>query len=89
MSKQAKKYIQQAAWDRFPANELWIRPDDRFWAFDIESNVVTCTDGLYKDNDIIFQKSIHRSENPEQLVETLIEKKRSEGYVCFAIQLRV
>lgn len=88
MSKEAKSYIQAAAWNRFPAQELWICPDNKFWAFDIDDTKITFTDGIYKDGDIIFHHTLYPLENDQSYLESLIKKKTSEGFECFAIQLR-
>jgi hypothetical protein len=87
MSDEAKKYIQNSAWKRFPAQELWIDPNDNFWAFDIESDQVTFTNGVYKNNNILFKCIVHPTNNGEDYVQSYIEEKRSEGFECFAIQM--
>lgn len=88
MSQEAKKIIQNSAWYRFPAQELWIHPNDNFWAFDIDEEKITFTNGVYQNGEIFFNNTIHPTPNGEDLIESYIEKKRSEGYECFAIQLR-
>lgn len=88
MSQEAKKYIQEVAWDRFPAQELWIRSDNTFWAFDINDNEITFTDGTYQDNNIVFYTTIFPTNNGEEIIDSFISDKRSDGYECFAIQFR-
>jgi len=88
MTQEAKKYIQNAAWTRFPAQELWIRPDNHFWAFDINDDEVSFTEGEFTNGDIIFHTTVHPTTNGELYVEPFVEVKRSNGYECFAIQLR-
>jgi hypothetical protein len=88
MSEEAKKYIQSVAWNRFPAQELWIRQDNSFWAFDIEDDHVVFTEGIYRDGDILFHSTSQPAEDGEALVDSFVEQKRQEGFECFAIQMR-
>lgn len=87
MSEEAKKFIQNAAWNRFPAEELWIRADNNFWAFAIEDDRIIFTDGIYKDGDIVFHHTIYPTQNGEDHIEPFIETKLTDGYECFAIAL--
>jgi hypothetical protein len=93
MSEEAKRYIQAAAWNRFPAQELWIRADNHFWAFDIEGVAldqrVTFTEGVFEVGDIVFNSVVHFPPgDAEVYVEEFCERKRGEGFECFAIQMR-
>ena len=87
MSEEAKNFLKQVAWDRFPAQELWIRPDNYFWAFNIEDDHITFTEGSYQGGDIVFNSVVHRTREGEDYVEPLAQIKRIEGYECFAMQM--
>lgn len=83
----AKKVIQKNAWDYFPAQEIWIRPDLHFWAFDKVENspenmyVFTC--GIYSENKVIYKTEEKVCEN----IEEIIEQKSGEGFECFAAEI--
>jgi len=88
MSEKAKKKIQELAWDRFPAQELWIDKNDHFWGFDKkEDGSVHIVDGIYQDGEVITDITICRTEFPDSFVEKCIKAKEEQGYTCFASQL--
>lgn len=90
MSQEAKDFIQAASLERFPAQELWIHPDNRFWAFDINDDKITFTEGFYENGCISFNNTtLNIAINNEDAIDPYIEQIRNEGFECFAIQLRM
>ena len=88
MSQEAKSYIQDAALHRFSAQELWIRPDNHFWAFDIQDNRVVFIWGVYEDCDINFEtETCYTTQGGESFMEIFVEQIIENGYECFAIQI--
>ncbi len=88
MSKEAKKKIQELAWTRFPAQELWIDENDHFWGFERkEDGSIYIVDGFYQDGEVISDITICRTEFPEAFIEKSIKIKQEQGYECFASQL--
>ena len=80
--KDAKKYIQKKACKNFPAQELWIRDDYSFWAYDKQDNRIFSTTGQYSNGDIIYNTVC-----VQDLIGDLIDQKMQEGFKCFAMQI--
>lgn len=89
MSAEAKKKIQELAWDRFPSQELWINDNNHFWGFDKREGVVYCVEGFYHDGNVVSDITIVRPSSPSRFVEECIKLKERQGYECFASQLFV
>jgi hypothetical protein len=87
MSKEAKKKIQELAWTRFPAQELWIDSNDHFWGYEKKEDGVHLVDGFYQDGEVISDITICRVDCPEEYIEKCIKHKQDQGYECFASQL--
>jgi hypothetical protein len=88
MSKRAKEYLKKHAWEKFPARELWIKPSNRFWAFDVRGDNIYSTEGVYRNGNISYVTDVITSTDIENEVESLILFMRKEGYACFAMELR-
>lgn len=86
MSDEAKRNIQKAAWKLFPAQELWIDKKNNFWAYEKKENEVVVTSGKYIDK-IEYSTYTEKTDNVDELVDSLTENKTKEGYECFAIEL--
>lgn len=86
MSKEAKRNIQKAAWNLFPAQELWIDKENNFWAYEKKENEIVITTGKYT-NKIEYSTYSEKTDNVDDLLESLTENKTNEGYECFAIEL--
>jgi hypothetical protein len=88
MSKRAKEYLKKHAWEKFPARELWIKRNNRFWAFDIRGDNIYSTEGVYINGNLSYVTDVINSTYIENEVESLISFFINEGYTCFAMELR-
>jgi len=83
-----KKCI-QAASHLFPCQELWFCQEaNTFWAFKVEGDRLIFTDGAFINGRVEFDSSdryLQNDESIDDVVESMIDVKREEGYECFAI----
>jgi hypothetical protein len=93
MSVERRKYIQKIAGTAFPSQELWYREgDNSFWAFENKEyeHVISFTSGFFENNTLKFRtvtQIVDDDENSTNILQTETEKKRTEGFECFAISL--
>lgn len=83
MSEENKKLIQKIAGNSFPADELWIN-DNKFWAYELERRKVILTEGNVREGHVTFTSEVIHTIEPEEMIESLIIQKKSEGFLCFA-----
>lgn len=93
---QAEQYIQSKAWKDFPAQELWIKNDKYFKAYELKrllygDYLLSETEGTYEDGKIVYQSSskMEKIGNENRYLELLCRRIGREGYHCFASQLMV
>jgi hypothetical protein len=83
-----KKIIQDAAWKKFPAQELWFREADlRFWAYEKREDSICITEGNYANDELVYATMEYPTSNVEEFVDDAVVLKEKDGYTCFASQL--
>jgi hypothetical protein len=84
----AEQTIQLAAWKDFPAQELWIKDDKYFWAYEKGDSCVYITCGTYTESSLTHNETeVVNTSEPDVLVDKLIIEKIAEGWKCFSSEL--
>jgi len=79
--------IQLAAWKQFPAQELWIKDDKYFWAYQKGDSSVHFTSGTCTESGLTRKTEVVSTTEPDILVDKLIMEKIAEGWKCFSSEL--
>jgi hypothetical protein len=92
MNTDTLKTIKEEAWNKFPAQELWINKDtETFWAYEEkqDTNKLYLTTGLIVDKSkLVFDTIYLQVSNMSRFITQLCRAKQNSGYECFAIQMR-
>lgn len=83
-----ERYIQHKACEKFPAQELWIKDDNQFWAYKVDGNDIYTTSGCYENKKLRYRTvALKLYGNVDSFVSKLCHDKTEFGYHCFAIQM--
>ena len=86
----AEQTIQLAASkNQFSAQELWIKDDKYFWAYDKGDSSVSITSGTYTESGLTHNTEVFKTTDVDGVVDKLIIQRISDNWKCFASQLFV
>jgi len=83
----AEQTIQLTAWKQFPAQELWIKDDKYFWAYEKRQESVYITEGVYTESGLNNRTQLYKPDNVDIFIDNLIIEKIAGGWKCFSSQL--
>lgn len=74
---------------QFPAQELWIKDDKYFWAYDKGDSYVSITSGTYTNSGLTHKTEVFKTTDVDGVVDKLIIEKIADKWTCFSSQLFV
>ena len=84
----AEQTIQLAAWKDFPAQEIWIKDDKYFWAYEKSDSCVYITCGTYTESGLTHKKTeVFKTDDVDMFIDKLIIEKIADKWKCFSSEL--